>query len=63
LQPARYDAAVAALGAHGELVTRRAELAPALARAGASGLPACVNVMIEGLPAPTVARSAPGAVH
>ena len=63
LQPARYDAAVAALGAHGELVTRRAELAPALARAGASGLPACVNVMIEGLPAPTVARSAPAAVH
>ena len=63
LQPARYDTAVTALGAHGEHVAQAADLASALARAGASGLPACVNVMIEGLPAPTVARSAPTAAH
>jgi acetolactate synthase-1/2/3 large subunit len=63
LRPARYDAAVAALGGHGEHVERAVDLAAALARAGASGLPACVNVMIERLPAPTVARAAPAAVH
>jgi acetolactate synthase-1/2/3 large subunit len=63
LRPARYDAAVAALGGHGEHVERAADLAAALARAGAAGLPACVNVMIERLPAPTVARAAPAAAH
>jgi hypothetical protein len=31
----------------------------ALQRAQASGLPACVNVMIEGLPAPLLRRPAP----
>jgi acetolactate synthase-1/2/3 large subunit len=63
LLPARYDAAVTALGGHGEHVERAADLAAALARAGASGLPACVNVMIERLPAPTVARAASAAAH
>jgi acetolactate synthase-1/2/3 large subunit len=57
LAPAtRYDLVVQALGGHGEFVTRAEELAPALARAVASGLPACVNVMIDGLPAPSVRR-------
>lgn len=54
LLPTRYDQVVAALGGHGELVTRAADLAPALERALASGKPACVNVMIERLAAPTV---------
>jgi acetolactate synthase-1/2/3 large subunit len=59
----RYDLAVAALGGHGELVTRAAELAPALARAIASGKPACINVMIQRLPAPTVTTGATAAAH
>jgi acetolactate synthase-1/2/3 large subunit len=56
LAPTRYDLAAAGLGAHGEQVTDPAELGPALARAQASGLPACVNVMIEGRPAPNFRR-------
>jgi acetolactate synthase-1/2/3 large subunit len=52
LSAARYDLAAQAMGAHGEFVTKAAELRPALERAVASGRPACVNVMIEGLPAP-----------
>jgi acetolactate synthase-1/2/3 large subunit len=54
LQATRYDRVVAALGGHGELVTRAAELKPALERALASGKPACVNVMIQRIAAPTV---------
>lgn len=50
----RYDLAAAALGAHGEFVTRAEDLAPALERAFASGRAACVNVVIEGQPAPSI---------
>jgi thiamine pyrophosphate-dependent acetolactate synthase large subunit-like protein len=53
LLPTRYDRVAEALGGHGELVERAADLEPALARALASGRPAVVNVMIEGLAAPT----------
>ena len=53
LLPTRYDALAAALGAHGEFVQRADELAPALARALAAGRPACVNILIDGQPAPT----------
>jgi len=52
LLPTRYGAASAALGAHGEDVTRFEDLAPALRRAAAAGKPACVNVLIERHPAP-----------
>ena len=52
LLPTRYGAVAAALGAHGEDVLKADALAPALQRAGQSGKPACVNVMIEGLAAP-----------
>ena len=52
LLPTRYDRVAAALGGHGEHVERGADLPAALARAAASGLPACVNVAIERLPAP-----------
>jgi acetolactate synthase-1/2/3 large subunit len=56
----RYDQAAAAFGAHGEHVTDIAELEPALQRAAASSRPACINVAIEGAPAPTVTRGAGG---
>ncbi len=52
LSDARYDLAAAALGAHGEFVTDLGELDAALKRAVESGKPACVNVVIDGLPAP-----------
>ena len=55
LLPTRYDRVAAALGGHGEHVERAHELPAALARAAASRLPACVNVMIERLAAPTLA--------
>ena len=54
LLPARYDQVAAAFGGHGEFVTEAAQLLPAVERALASGKPACVNVMIEGAPAPLV---------
>jgi len=57
LTPARYDQVVQALGGHGELVTKPDELGPALQRALASGKPACLNVAIERVPAPTIRRA------
>jgi len=53
LLPSRYEQIATALGGHGERVERAGDLEPALDRALASGLPAVVNVLIEGLPAPT----------
>ena len=58
LLPTRYDRVAAAFGALGEHVERPAELAPALARAAGAGSAACVNVMIERLPAPVYRRPA-----
>jgi acetolactate synthase-1/2/3 large subunit len=52
----RYELVATALGGHGEVVERAAELRPALARAFAAGRPAVVNVMIAGQPAPTLKR-------
>jgi acetolactate synthase-1/2/3 large subunit len=43
----RYDKIAEAFGGHGELVTRRDQLQPALRRAIASGKPAVVNVGIQ----------------
>jgi acetolactate synthase-1/2/3 large subunit len=43
----RYDKMVEALGGYGELVERPEAIRPALERAFASGLPACVNVLID----------------
>jgi acetolactate synthase-1/2/3 large subunit len=60
LLPTRYDRVVEALGGRGEHVERPDDLGPALARAAASGRPACVNVVIDGAAAPTFAR---GATH
>jgi acetolactate synthase-1/2/3 large subunit len=52
LLPTRYDKVVEGFGGHGEHVTRRDDLVPALERAIASGRPACVNVAITRCPAP-----------
>ena len=57
LLPARYDQVAIAFGGHGEFVTEAAQLLPAVERAMASGKPACVNVMIEGAPAPLVTHA------
>jgi acetolactate synthase-1/2/3 large subunit len=61
LLPTRYDEVVTALGGHGERVQTSAELPAALARAFASGKPACVNVMLERVAAPNVSRETGGA--
>ncbi|MFC3616142.1 thiamine pyrophosphate-binding protein [Lutimaribacter marinistellae] len=54
LSGARYDQAVASLGGYGAHVTRTDELSDALQDALTSGRPACVNVEIQGLPAPVM---------
>jgi len=56
LLPTRYDLVTQAFGGHGSLVTMSEAVTPALAQARGCGLPACVNIMIEGLPAPVVQR-------
>jgi len=48
----RYDKIVEAMGGHGEFVEKPEELRPALERAFASGLPSCVNVMIQPVRSP-----------
>jgi acetolactate synthase-1/2/3 large subunit len=53
LSGARYDISAAGLGCHGEYVEDVADLDAALDRAVASGKPACVNVLIDGQPAPS----------
>ena len=52
LLPTRYDRVAEALGGFGERVEDPGELAPAVERALASGLPAVIDVTIDGLPAP-----------
>lgn len=56
LLPSRYDRVVEALGGHGENAESANDLAPALERAGASGLPALVNVSLARDAAPVVRR-------
>ena len=52
LLPTRYDRVAEALGGFGERVEAPGELAPAVERALASGLPAVIDVTVDGLPAP-----------
>ncbi|MCJ2036326.1 thiamine pyrophosphate-binding protein [Methylobacterium sp. J-068] len=56
----RYDRVATALGGHGALVTSADALPQALEAAHASGLPACLNVMIESVPAPMIRRPQAG---
>ena len=56
LLSSRYDQVAVALGAHGEYVTNADDLPQALDRAGSSGLPACINVVINRDAAPVVRR-------
>jgi acetolactate synthase-1/2/3 large subunit len=58
LRGAAYGEAAAALGAHGEQVASLDELLPAVARARASGLPACIDLAIarRGAPRPAPLR-------
>ena len=60
---ARYDLAAAGFGCHGEHVTEAAGLDAALARALASGRPACLNVEIDGVAAPVFSPKDHGAGH
>ena len=53
LLPTRYDRVAADLGAHGEFVERPEQLAPALHRAFASGRPACINIDLASIRAPS----------
>ena len=52
LLPSRYDKMIEALGGHGEFVQHPKDLTPAVERALASGLPACINIAIESVSAP-----------
>jgi acetolactate synthase-1/2/3 large subunit len=57
LLPTRYDLVAAAFGAHAEHVDKAEALVPAAERAHRSGRPSCLNVAIEGVPAPVIQRS------
>ena len=57
LLPSRYDKMIEALGGHGEFVEPPCDLTPAVERALESGLPACINVAIESVSAPTFRQS------
>lgn len=57
LAPSRYERIAEVLGGHGEYVERPQDLEPALERGLGAGVPACVNVRIEGAAAPTYAAA------
>ncbi len=57
LLPSRYEKVCEAFGGYGEYVDDSTEVLPAAKRALASKLPSCINIMIEGLPAPNIKRS------
>lgn len=57
LLPSRYDKMIGALGGYGEFVQQPTDLTPAVERALASGLPACINIGIESVSAPTFRSS------
>ena len=57
LSDTHYEDVARALGGHGEHVTEIGDLVPAIERAIASGKPACINVPIQSIPAPTIRRT------
>jgi len=56
LLPTRYDQVAVALGGFGAQATTTDELRSTLELAHASGKPACINVPIDGVPAPDIRR-------
>ncbi len=56
LRPSRYDGVARAMDAYGAAVESAAALPAALEAAHASGLPACVNVRLQPVAAPLIAR-------
>ena len=56
LLPTHYEKVCVAFGGFGEQVTAKEQVLPAAHRAIASNLPSCLNIMIDGLPAPTIQR-------
>ena len=56
LLPTHYEQVSAAFGGHGEYVDTPEALLPAAQRAHQSGLPSCVNVAMDGVPAPVIKR-------
>lgn len=57
LLPTNYEKVCIAFGGFGELVSHQDHVLPAAKRAIASNLPACLNILINGLPAPNIRRS------
>lgn len=57
LLPSRYDRVATAFGGHGEHVDTHDALPHALARALTAGVPACVNISLDGLPAPVIRQA------
>jgi acetolactate synthase I/II/III large subunit len=57
LLPTHYEKVCAAFGGFGELVTEKEQVLPAAYRAIASKLPSCLNIMIDGVPAPSIRRN------
>jgi acetolactate synthase-1/2/3 large subunit len=57
LLPSRYEKVCEAFGGYGEYVDDSTAVLPAAKRAIASKLPSCINIMIDGLPAPNIKRS------
>jgi len=56
LRELRYDVIAQSFGAWGERVSTPDDVLPAAQRALASGLPACLDVRIDGLAAPQIQR-------
>lgn len=56
LLPSRYDQVAIAFGGTGAMVTHADEVLPAAQRLQSQGLPAILNILIEGLPAPNLKR-------
>lgn len=56
LLPSRYEKVAEAFGGHGEYVDHANALGPALLRANSAGVVACLNVPLDGLPAPVIRR-------
>jgi len=53
----RYDRMVEGLGGYGEYVDKIEDIKPALARAFASGKPACINVEVDPKPCSPITRA------